>query len=157
MGALSARGVLPVDPTDPSNQLLVPTSRHQQLTAEGLVTRSGGQTRTADLSIMSRALSPTELRRRLLGAPSEHPTGLSELLASPHGLANNSRRSSRFTPLGGKPALSAVCHCSLHTEAAQRSAQPWLAAGCRLLAAIPSPLPDSNRRPPPYHGGALAY
>ena len=25
----------------------------------------------------------------------------------------------------------------------------------RLSSATPSPLPDSNRRPPPYHGGAL--
>ena len=30
-----------------------------------LLVRSGGQTRTADLAIMSRALLPTELRRRV--------------------------------------------------------------------------------------------
>src|SRR5690606_9501852 len=69
----------------------------------GVHFRSGGQTRTADLSIMSRALSPAELRR--LDARGAREGSL------PHD--------------------------------ASGATHPW------------SPVPDSNRRPLPYHGSAL--
>ncbi len=82
-------------------------------------TCSGGQTRTADLSIMSRALSPTELRR------------LEAWPASP---------TTRFEA-GSLRFDFAPQTSNLKPHRAQLGA--------------PSPLAESNRRPPPYHGGAL--
>ena len=99
---------------------------------------SGGQTRTADLSIMSRALSPTELRRLELRSRLENrlPAASQQSNASPA-----STGAVLCTPalVWARREFGVAKLQSLGGNAVER----------------PSPLPDLNRRPLPYHGSAL--
>src|SRR5436190_4449947 len=81
------------------------------------------------------------------------PLRLEGLREAPRETSPSSRKTgfcARRSPLRARKL-----HKRLHTQRTLRSLQIDPNTNQRRAALLQSPLTDSNRRPPPYHGGAL--